>query len=62
MGGLLVELGDLRIVEDAEIVELLLDRRRNAGQLLEIVGDAARPGQLLEAEIGERRLPLDLRL
>src|ERR1700742_1295133 len=48
--GLLVELGDLLIVEDAEIVELLLDRARNAGQLLEVVGDAARTGELLEAE------------
>ena len=44
------ELGDLPVVEDAEVVELLLDRRRHAGELLEVVGDAARPGQRLEAE------------
>ena len=41
------ELGDLRVVEDAEVVELLLDRRRHAGKLLEIVGNAARTGQRL---------------
>ena len=32
-------------MEDAEIVELLLDRRRDVVELLEIVGDAARTGQ-----------------
>src|SRR5665213_1961577 len=53
--GLLVELGNLRVVEDAEIVELLFDRRRYAGQLLEVVGNAARTGQLLEAEIAGGR-------
>ena len=37
-------------MEDAEVVELLLDRGRHAGELLEIVGDAARTGQRLEAE------------
>ena len=46
------ELGKLRVVEDAKIVELLLDRRRNAGEFLEVVGNAARTGKLLEAEIG----------
>src|ERR1700674_159922 len=35
------EIGDLLIVEDAKIVEFLLDGRRNAGKLLEVVGDAA---------------------
>ena len=50
VGGVGAELGDLRIVEDAEVVELLLDRGRHAGELLEIVGDAARTGQRLEAE------------
>src|SRR3569832_396848 len=59
VGGLLVELGDLRVVEDAEVVELLLDRARNAGELLEVVGNAARTGKLLEAEIA-RRLRRDL--
>ncbi len=43
------KLGQLRVVEYAEVVELLLDRARHAGQLLEIVGDAARAGQRLEA-------------
>src|SRR5215813_14526204 len=51
VGGLRVEFGDLRIVENAQIVELLFDRRRNAGQFLEIVSNAAWPGQLLEAEV-----------
>src|SRR3954471_11280477 len=58
------KLGDLRVVEDAEVVELLLDRRRNARELLEIVGDAARTGQRLEAEplfLGLRQI-LDDRL
>src|SRR5260221_3331895 len=54
VGGLFIECGDLRIVEDAKIVELLFDRRRNTGQLFEIVGDAARAGQRLESEIAER--------
>src|SRR5689334_7995260 len=52
--GLRIELGDLREVEDAEVVELLLDRRRHAGQLLEIVCNTARARQLLEAEIAGR--------
>src|SRR3954452_21554530 len=39
----IVELGDLLVVEDAEIVELLLDRGGNTGELLEIVGNTARP-------------------
>src|SRR5579864_307836 len=53
--GFLVELGDLAVVEDAKIVELLLDCRRNAGQFIQIVGHAARPRQLLEAEVAWRR-------
>src|SRR5512143_1539511 len=60
VSSLLVELGDLRVVENAEIVELLLDCRRNAGQFLEIVGDAAGARQLLEAEIGGGRRHGDL--
>src|SRR4051794_7091112 len=43
-----VELGKLPVVEDAEVVELLLDRTRDAGELLEIVGGATRAGQSLE--------------
>src|SRR5580704_7105844 len=38
--GLGRESGDLPVVEDAEIVELLLDRGRDVGELLEVVGDA----------------------
>ena len=44
LGVRIVQLGKLRVVEHAEIVELLLDRARHARQLLQIVGDAARPG------------------
>src|SRR5215813_10308650 len=55
VGCLRVEFGDLRIVENAEIVELLFNRWRNAGQFLEIVGNAARPRQLLEAEMASCR-------
>src|SRR3954469_13993395 len=47
--GFVVELGELPVVEDAEVVELLLDRTRHAGELLEVVGGAARAGQALEA-------------
>src|SRR5262249_5628709 len=54
MRGLLIENGDLRIVEDAKIVELLFDRRRNAWQLFEIVRHAARTRKLLEAQIARR--------
>src|SRR6266566_2730939 len=41
-------------MKDAEIVKLFLDCRRYAGQLLEVVGDAARAGQLFESEISDR--------
>src|SRR5579864_9251486 len=37
------ERGDLPIVEDADVVELLLDRGRDMAKLLEVVGDATRP-------------------
>src|ERR1700688_4047662 len=47
--GVVIELGELPVVEDAEIVELLLDRTRYAGELLEVVGSAARASQTLEA-------------
>src|SRR3979411_1439089 len=46
--GIVVEFGQLPVMEDAEVVELLLDRAGYAGELLEIVGGAARPGQTLE--------------
>src|SRR6185437_3524972 len=51
VSGFRVELGELRIVEDTEIVQLLFNRWRDAGQLLEIIRTATRPGQLLEAKI-----------
>jgi len=47
--GIVVEFGELPVVEDAEVVELLLDRTRYAGELLEVVGGATRTGQTLEA-------------
>ncbi len=43
-----LEIGELPEMEDAEIVELLLDRRRHMRELLQIVGNAARSGQSLE--------------
>src|SRR3954452_16198726 len=46
--GIVIELGELPVVEDAEVVELLLDRTRHAGELLEVVGGTARAGQALE--------------
>src|SRR5258708_29590962 len=49
--GLGRERGDLPIVEDAEVVELLLDRGRDMGELLEVVGDAARAGEDLVTRI-----------
>src|SRR3982751_4765451 len=47
--GVVIELGELPVMEDAEVVELLLDRAGHAGQLLEIVGRTARTGKTLEA-------------
>src|ERR1700738_394778 len=55
VGGVVVEFGKLRIVEDAEVVELLLDRTGHAGELLEVVGAAARPCKTLEARGLRRR-------
>src|SRR5450432_2087944 len=49
VGGVVIEFGELPVMEDAEIVQLLLDRPRHAGELLEVVGGAARPRQTLEA-------------
>ena len=51
---IVIEFGELPIVEDTEVVELLLDRTGNAGKLLEVVGGAARTCQTLEAR-GFRR-------
>src|SRR5207248_11313579 len=51
---IVIEFGELPIVEDTEVVELLLDRTGNAGKLLEVVGGAARTRQTLEAR-GFRR-------
>src|ERR1700674_5630239 len=48
VGVLRGDLGDLPEMEDAEIVEHLLDGRRYARELLEVVGDPARTGQRLE--------------
>src|SRR6476620_465351 len=47
--GGMIELGELPVMEDAEVVELLLDRARHARELLQVVGGAARTGQTLEA-------------
>jgi len=46
--GVVIEFGELPVMEDAEVVELLLDRAGHAGELLEIVGGTARPGKTLE--------------
>ena len=53
--------GELPIVEDAVLVELLDDLRADAGQLGEIVGRAARRGEQLEmlGRLGGRRFGLD---
>src|SRR5579862_6160118 len=48
VGGVMIELGELPVVEDAKIVELLLDGARHASQLLEVVRSATRTGQALE--------------
>src|ERR1700758_782566 len=47
--GIVIELGELPVMENAEIVELLLDRTGNARKLLEVVGGAARTGESLES-------------
>src|SRR5918995_2920382 len=54
--GIVIEFGKLPVMEDAEIVELLLDRAGHAGELLEVVGGTARPGNALETR-GLRRRP-----
>src|SRR6266851_532638 len=52
--GIVIEFGELPVVEDAEVVELLLDRAGHAGELLEIVSGTTRPGKTLEGR-GLRR-------
>ena len=52
----MIELGELPVVEDAEVVELLLDRARHARELLEVVGGAARTGETLEAAGSRRKI------
>src|SRR4051812_2036566 len=47
--GVVIEFGELPVMEDAEIVELLLDRAGHAGELLEVVGSTSRAGEALEA-------------
>src|SRR6202034_2220871 len=48
VGGVVIEFGKLPVMEDAEVVELLLDRAGYAGEFLEIVGCTAWPGETLE--------------
>src|ERR1700682_3048185 len=54
VGGVVIEFGELPIMEDAEVVELLLDCTGHAGELLEIIGSTTWAGQALEAD-GLRR-------
>ena len=53
--GVVIEFGKLPVVEDAEVVELLLDRAGDARKLLEIVGGAPRSREPLEAGRLRRR-------
>src|SRR5581483_11464987 len=52
VGGIVIEFGKLPVMENAEIVELPFDSARYAGELLEIVGRAARASEALEAGCG----------
>src|SRR5438270_8473234 len=47
--GIRTETCDLPVVENAKIIELLLDRRRHVSELLEIIRNPARSGQHLVA-------------
>src|SRR5262249_46333149 len=49
-GSFRAQAGNLAIMENGQIVELLLDRWRHADKLLEVVGHAPRTGQLLESD------------
>src|SRR5262245_40963525 len=51
MSGLGSKVRDLPVVEDAEIVEFLLDRGRDMPKLLEVVGNSAWPGEHLVAGV-----------
>src|ERR1700733_2919988 len=55
MRRIVIEFGQLPVMEDTEIVELLLDRAGHAGELLEIVRRTARTRQALEAGRLRRR-------
>src|SRR5579871_786812 len=46
--GVVAELGELPVMENAEVVELLLDGAGHSGELLEIVGRTTRTRQALE--------------
>src|SRR6516165_4110034 len=50
VGGAGAKAGNLPIMEDAQVVELLLDRRRYARKLFKVVGNAARAGKRFEAQ------------
>ena len=57
MGGRRLEIHKLPIMENAKIVELLLDCGRDADKFLQIVGDAARARQGLKTiGLGRRQL------
>src|SRR3981081_116698 len=47
--GVVIEFGELPVMEDAEVVELLLDRAGHAGAVLAGGGRAERAGPALEA-------------
>src|SRR4051812_29524679 len=49
--GLRSKARDLPVVEDAKIVEFLLDRGRDMPKLLEVVGNSAWPGEHLVAGV-----------
>src|SRR5260370_627082 len=49
--GLAAKVSDLPVVEDAKIVEFLLDRGRDMPELLEVVGNSAWPGEHLVAGV-----------
>src|SRR3977135_3003718 len=53
--GVVIEFGELPVVEDAKIVELLLDRAGHAGKFFQVVGSDTRAGKALEADRLRRR-------
>src|SRR5882757_6447101 len=48
--GIVIEFGQLPVMEDAEVVELLLDRAGHAGEFFQIVGSTSRAGETLESD------------